>query len=98
MAQSTVLISGAGVAGPTLAFWLHRYGFRGVVVEIAPAVRPGGQTVDLRGTGREVIERMSLLDEMTRRALDQRGAAWIRDDGSRRAARPAEPLNGHGLG
>jgi 2-polyprenyl-6-methoxyphenol hydroxylase-like FAD-dependent oxidoreductase len=97
MAQPTVLISGAGVAGPTLAFWLHRYGFRVIVVEIAPDVRPGGQTVDLRGAGRAVIERMGLLDEMTRRALDQRGAAWIRADGCRRAEMPVEAFHGNGL-
>ena len=28
MKRHTVLISGAGVAGPTLAYWLARYGFR----------------------------------------------------------------------
>lgn len=72
MAQKTVLISGAGVAGPVLAFWLHRNGFRVVVVEISPGIRPGGQTVDLRGAARGVVERMGLLDQMTRRSLDQR--------------------------
>lgn len=97
MDQPTVLISGAGVAGPTLAFWLHRYGFRVIVVEIAPGVRPGGQTVDLRGAGRGVIERMGLLEAMTQRALDQRGAAWIKADGSRRAEMPVEAFNGNGL-
>jgi 2-polyprenyl-6-methoxyphenol hydroxylase-like FAD-dependent oxidoreductase len=97
MDQPTVLISGAGVAGPTLAFWLHRYGFRVIVVEVAPDVRPGGQTVDLRGAGRGVVERMGLLDAMTQRALDQRGAAWIKADGSRRAEMPVEAFNGNGL-
>ena len=96
MDQPTVLISGAGVAGPTLAFWLHRYGYRVIVVEIAAGVRPGGQTVDLRGAGRGVVERMGLLDAMTQRALDQRGAAWIKADGSRRAEMPVEAFNGNG--
>jgi 2-polyprenyl-6-methoxyphenol hydroxylase-like FAD-dependent oxidoreductase len=26
MTQPTVLISGAGIAGPSLAYWLNRYG------------------------------------------------------------------------
>jgi 2-polyprenyl-6-methoxyphenol hydroxylase-like FAD-dependent oxidoreductase len=37
----SVLISGASIAGPTLAYWLDRYGFEVTVVERAPAVRSG---------------------------------------------------------
>jgi 2-polyprenyl-6-methoxyphenol hydroxylase-like FAD-dependent oxidoreductase len=95
--QPTVLISGAGVAGPALAFWLAKYGYRVVVVELAPGIRPGGQTVDLRGAGADVVERMGLLDEMTRRAMDQRGIAWVRSDGSRRAEMPVEAFDGNGV-
>jgi len=97
MAQPTILVSGAGIAGPALAFWLNRYGYRVTVVEIAPGIRPGGQTVDLRGAGRVVIERMGLLDAMTQRSLDQKGAAWVRADGSRRAEMPVEAFNGNGI-
>lgn len=97
MSRRTVLVSGAGIAGPALAFWLHRYGYRVIVVEIAPGIRPGGQTVDLRGAGRGVIERMGLLDAMTERSLDQKGAAWVKADGSRRAEMPVEAFNGNGL-
>ena len=32
-----VLISGASVAGPVLAYWLHRYGFEPTIVERTPA-------------------------------------------------------------
>lgn len=39
---SRVLIAGAGIAGPALAFWLHRAGFAVTVVEKAPRLRPGG--------------------------------------------------------
>lgn len=45
----TVLVSGSGVAGPALALRLARHGLRPTVVEIAPALRPGGQAVDFRG-------------------------------------------------
>ena len=44
-----VLISGAGIAGPALAFWLSRFGFSPTVVERAPSLRSGGQAVDFRG-------------------------------------------------
>jgi 2-polyprenyl-6-methoxyphenol hydroxylase-like FAD-dependent oxidoreductase len=54
-----VLISGASIAGPALAYWLDRYGFRVTVVEKAPALRPGGQAVDFKGrTQRTVLERL----------------------------------------
>ena len=95
--RPTVVISGAGIAGPALAFWLTSYGYRVVVVETAPGIRPGGQTVDLRGAGADVVERMGLLGEMKKRALFQRGAAWVRADGSRRAEMPVEAFDGNGL-
>jgi 2-polyprenyl-6-methoxyphenol hydroxylase-like FAD-dependent oxidoreductase len=44
-----VLISGASIAGPALAYWLGRHGFRPTIVEIAPALRTGGNAVDFRG-------------------------------------------------
>jgi 2-polyprenyl-6-methoxyphenol hydroxylase-like FAD-dependent oxidoreductase len=47
-----VLVSGASVAGPALAYWLGRYGFEPTVVERAPAAREGGQAIDLRGAAR----------------------------------------------
>ncbi|MGV0792517.1 FAD-dependent monooxygenase [Mycolicibacterium sp. XJ1819] len=97
MAQPTVVVSGAGIAGPSLAFWLTRNGYRVIVVEIAPGVRPGGQTVDLRGAGGDVVERMGLMDQMRGLALQQRGAAWVRSDGTRRAEMPVTAFDGNGL-
>ncbi|CAM3860140.1 FAD-dependent monooxygenase [Nocardiopsis rhodophaea] len=58
----TALISGAGIAGLTLAHWLRRHGFTPTVVERAPAPRPGGQAIDIRGTALTVVERMGLLE------------------------------------
>ena len=46
MSTKTVLISGAGIAGPTLAFWLKAGGFEPTLVERAPALRVGGYVVD----------------------------------------------------
>lgn len=97
MTQPTVLISGAGIAGPTLAFWLTRQGYRVTVVELAPQIRSGGQTVDLRGAGRTVVERMGLMDQMAERCLSQRGIAWVRADGRRRAEMPVEAFHGNGI-
>jgi 2-polyprenyl-6-methoxyphenol hydroxylase-like FAD-dependent oxidoreductase len=97
MTPPAVLISGAGIAGPALAHWLAERGYRVVVVETAPVVRPGGQTVDLRGAGRAVIERMGLLDQVRARRLDQRGIAWVKADGRCRATMPVEAFDGNGI-
>ena len=48
MEKRTVLVSGASIAGPTLAFWLSRFGFEVTVVERAPELRLGGQNIDVR--------------------------------------------------
>ena len=37
-----VLVCGASIAGPVLAYWLHRFGFTVTVVEKAPALRKAG--------------------------------------------------------
>jgi 2-polyprenyl-6-methoxyphenol hydroxylase-like FAD-dependent oxidoreductase len=57
-----VLISGASVAGPTLAYWLLRRGFDVTVVEQAPQLRTGGHGVDFRGAQMELLRRMDLVD------------------------------------
>jgi 2-polyprenyl-6-methoxyphenol hydroxylase-like FAD-dependent oxidoreductase len=97
MAQPTILISGAGIAGPSLALWLTKNGYRVIVVEIAPGIRPGGQTVDLRGAGGDVVERVGLMPQMRQHALEQHGVAWVRSDGSRHAEMPVTAFDGNGL-
>ncbi|MEU4155385.1 FAD-dependent monooxygenase [Actinoplanes sp. NPDC026670] len=58
------LISGAGIAGPTLAYWLARQGWRVTVVERAGALRSGGNPVDVRGPALPVAERMGILPRL----------------------------------
>jgi len=66
MIERTVLISGASVAGPVLAYWLKRHGFEPTVVERAPELRHGlgGHAVDLFGPAVDVADRMGLLAEV----------------------------------
>jgi len=97
MKMRSVLISGAGIAGPALASWLTRRGIAVTVVERAPAPRPGGQAVDLRGAARTVAERMGLLDQVRALSLDQRGIAWVRPDGSTAARMPTDAFGGEGI-
>ena len=97
MTTRSVLISGAGIAGPALASWLTRRGIAVTVVERAPAPRPGGQAVDLRGAGRTVADRMGLLDEIRAVSLEQKGIAWVRADGSIAARMPVDAFGGEGI-
>ena len=65
MMKLNVLISGASIGGPALAYWLVRQGHDVTVVEKAPGLRPGGQAVDFKGaTHRAVLERMGILDDV----------------------------------
>src|SRR5690242_9980640 len=64
MNERSVLIAGAGIAGPTLAFWLKSRGFVPTIVERSPGLRTGGYVVDFWGLGYDVAERMGLLSEI----------------------------------
>jgi 2-polyprenyl-6-methoxyphenol hydroxylase-like FAD-dependent oxidoreductase len=66
MSSTTVLISGAGIAGPTVAFWLGRAGFKPTLIECAPTLRTSGYVVDFWGLGYDIAERMDLADEINR--------------------------------
>lgn len=59
-----ILISGAGIAGPCLAYWLSRHGFTPTLVERAPQLRTGGYLVDFWGAGFDVAERMGLAGKL----------------------------------
>lgn len=60
--NANILISGASIAGTSMAYWLRRYGFNPTVVERAPAIREGGYKVDIRGAALEAVERMGVMD------------------------------------
>ena len=67
-----ILISGASIAGPALAYWLGRYGHRPTIVEIAPELRTGGSAVDFRGPLHlGLLEKMGLVGAL--RAVETRG-------------------------
>ena len=80
-----VLITGASIAGNTAAFWLGRAGWDVDVVERAPEFRDGGQNIDVRGVGREVLRRMGLEQAALNHGTGEQGTAWIGADGQPRA-------------
>jgi 2-polyprenyl-6-methoxyphenol hydroxylase-like FAD-dependent oxidoreductase len=59
-----IAINGAGVAGPTLAYWLHRCGHETTLIEKAPHLRTGGYVIDFWGVGYTMAERMGILPDV----------------------------------
>src|SRR5271157_1526225 len=94
--NDTVLISGASIAGPTLAYWLNRCGFRPTVVEKASSVRPGGYPIDLRGIAVEVIDRMGLLSQVRAAHVATRRLTCVDSRGQRTARVDLATLRGTG--
>ena len=64
--NTTILISGASIAGPTLAYWLKRYGFTPTVIERAPQLREGGYPVDVRDEAVQVAKLMGIWQRLQR--------------------------------
>ncbi|WP_335988837.1 FAD-dependent monooxygenase [Glycomyces sp. MUSA5-2] len=94
MAAARVLISGAGIAGTTLAHWLAAKGFAPVVVERAPALRPGGYKIDVRGAALTVVERMGVLDAIREARTDMQEAFIVDAKGRKAAAMDADTFGG----
>ncbi|MFF4991645.1 FAD-dependent monooxygenase [Streptosporangium saharense] len=89
-----ILISGASVAGPALAYWLHRQGHRVTVVERAPAPRDSGYAVDFRGRAFEVLEGMGILEEVRGHDTRMRGTDLVDAEGRVTGELPAEAFAG----
>jgi len=77
-----VLISGASIAGTTLAYWLGQHNFSATVVERHPGLRPGGQAIDVRGPALTVLERMGLLEAAADRKTRIQGSSVVDRDGN----------------
>ncbi|MFJ2818943.1 FAD-dependent monooxygenase [Streptomyces sp. NPDC087294] len=90
------LISGAGIAGPALAFWLARYGAEVTVIESAPARRTGGQLIDIRGCGRDVITRAGLAEAVATARTGADGLSFVNAHGRRHASVRADGFGGDG--
>jgi len=81
-----ILIVGAGIAGPTLAYWLLHAGHQPTLVERAPQLRRGGYLVDFWGAGFEVADRMGIVPELRRRGYVVTEARAVDRNGDRVAS------------
>ncbi len=94
MARS-VLISGGGIAGPSLAHWLGRSGYAVTVVERAPALRgSGGSPVDFRGDQLELLARMGIEEEIKAHQTGMGDQIVVDRTGRRVSTLPSALLSG----
>jgi len=85
-----VLISGAGIAGPTLAYWLAQYGLQPTIIESAPRLRTGGYIIDFWGAGFDIADRMGLLPELHAKGYMVEEVRAVNRSGKRVAGFPAQ--------
>jgi 2-polyprenyl-6-methoxyphenol hydroxylase-like FAD-dependent oxidoreductase len=88
VSRLSVLVSGAGIAGSALAYWLARFGHSVTVVERSGSLRSSGSPVDVRGPAMPIVERMNIVPRLREAStivsgwtlLDETGAPSTRVD------------------
>ena len=80
------IVSGGGIAGLTLAWWLGRDGWEVLIIERAPGLHDEGYMIDFMGSGWDVAERMDLIPKLREIAYDIPAVQWI-DQRGRTSAR-----------
>ncbi len=83
MVTQNVLISGAGIAGPTLAYWLDRAGLRPTLIEREPLLRTDGYVIDFWGLGYDIADRMGLCRDLDRLGYHMREIRIVDNEGKR---------------
>jgi 2-polyprenyl-6-methoxyphenol hydroxylase-like FAD-dependent oxidoreductase len=86
MNNKNILISGAGIAGTTLAYWLQRFGFIPTIVEQAPKLREGGYAIDFWGAGFDVAEQMDIVPDLRSADVGIDEVVFVDADNHRKAA------------
>lgn len=76
-----ILISGASISGPALAWWLLRRGFTPTLIERAPGPRPGGHAIDVRGAALDVLRAMGLLEAAQDNRTRMKGVSMLDTEG-----------------
>jgi 2-polyprenyl-6-methoxyphenol hydroxylase-like FAD-dependent oxidoreductase len=87
-----IAINGAGVAGPTLAYWLRRFGHEPVLFEKAPALRTGGYLIDFWGLGYEIAERMGLIPILRQRCYEMERMRVVDGEGREEVVLDLRPM------
>lgn len=84
--SKSILIAGAGIAGPALAILLNNNGFKTTIVERAPDVRRAGQQVDVAGPGIELVRFLGVEEVIKARTVGDEGIKFVDNDNKPYAA------------
>ena len=88
--KKRILISGASIAGPTLAYWLNDFGFEVTVVERAPSLRMGGQNIDIKGSAQRIAAIMGIEDAILAANTGEIGLRFVNEKNQVKAELPKE--------
>jgi len=84
--NKNILISGAGIAGTSLAFWLKKFGFNPTIIEIAPRLREGGYAIDFMGAGFDVAEKMGIIPALEKVDMDISKLVFVDENNSEKGS------------
>jgi len=87
-----IIINGAGIAGPTLAYWLRKSGHEVVLVEAAPQLRRGGYVLDFWGVGYDIADKMGLLPRIRELGYQVREVRFVDRHGHKRGGFSTEAI------
>src|SRR5262249_62125429 len=87
-----IIINGAGIAGPTLAYWLRKAGHEVVLVEAAPQLRTGGYVIHFGVVGYDIAEKMGLIPRLRNFGYQGRERRLLGREGRTRASMSSEAL------
>ena len=85
-----IIINGAGIAGPTLAYWLRQASHEVLLVEAAPQLRRDGYVIDFWGAGYDVAEKMGLLPRIRDLGYQVREVRFVDRHGRKRGGFSSE--------
>ena len=86
-----VLISGAGIAGPTLAWFLAKTGSHVTVVEKADTLLAVGQNIDISHSAITIAKKMGVMDRIRQLNTTEKGTRFIDAKGRPFAPLPVRP-------
>jgi 2-polyprenyl-6-methoxyphenol hydroxylase-like FAD-dependent oxidoreductase len=76
-----ILVIGAGVAGPTVCYWLKKYGFNPTLIEKSKQLRTGGYDIDIRGIALDIVKKMDIYDSICAKRTSLLSTRYVGADG-----------------
>lgn len=77
-----ILVVGAGIAGPSVCYWLRKFGYSPTLIESAPGIRNGGQAIDIRGVAINIVKMMGIYDQIYLKRTQVECGRYVDTDGN----------------